>query len=102
MSRDISLELKCISVMIKIYCNGNHNTKNKICDECENLKIYSEYRTLKCKYKNDKPVCSSCLTHCYNQQNREKIRTVMRYSGPKMLYKNPRLTIIYLFRKYKS
>ena len=33
--------------------------------------------------------CSNCRVHCYNPQMREKIRMVMRFSGPKMIFYHP-------------
>lgn len=36
-----------------------------------------------------KPVCGKCKIHCYKPSMREKIKMVMRYSGPRMIYKHP-------------
>jgi hypothetical protein len=34
--------------------------------------------------------------HCYRAQQRERIRRVMRYSGPRMLLAHPLLALLHL------
>ena len=36
-----------------------------------------------------KTFCSNCRVHCYKPDMREKIRQVMRFSGPRMLFYHP-------------
>ena len=36
-----------------------------------------------------KTFCSNCKVHCYKPEMREKIRDVMRFSGPRMLFVHP-------------
>ena len=40
-----------------------------------------------------KTFCSACKVHCYSKENKEKIRKVMRYAGPRMLLYHPVLAI---------
>lgn len=40
-----------------------------------------------------KTFCSNCKVHCYRPEMREKIRVVMRYSGPRMLFCHPILAL---------
>lgn len=40
-----------------------------------------------------KTFCSNCRVHCYKPAMREKIRQVMRFSGPRMLFYHPMLAI---------
>lgn len=98
------LELKTIKKMITIYCQEMHGTgKGELCPECKKLLDYAEQRINKCIYGDKKPVCSKCKVHCYQPARREDIKKVMRYSGPRMLYLNPLLTMRYMFRKvFKS
>lgn len=77
-----------VTAMIKIYCKDNHGTE-VLCDECRGLAEYAELRVKNCKFGHKKPVCAKCAVHCYKPEMREKIREVMRYSGPKMVYKHP-------------
>jgi len=91
-------EKQTVFLMIKIYCNHHHN-KNSICDDCSNLYNYAVQRIEKCPFGTKKPVCSECIVHCYNHEMREQIRSVMRFSGPKMILKHPVLAFTYLVKK---
>lgn len=83
-------EVKQIPLMIRIYCHGNHKTKGKtICPECEKLTDYALFRLDKCPFKEDKQFCSFCRIHCYKPEYREEIRAVMKYAGPRMLFRHP-------------
>ncbi len=92
------LEKKTILKMIQIYCDHHHS--NNLCKDCSELDAYAQQKLLKCPYEEDKPVCSNCKIHCYQKEKQEHIREVMRFSGPKMLYKAPILTIFHLIKKY--
>ena len=39
--------------------------------------------------KREKENCSNCKVHCYKPEMREKIRAVMRFSGPRMIFRHP-------------
>lgn len=86
----IEKEKDILYKMIKIYCRGNHNIrKENICDECSMLYQYAANRLDKCKYQNKKHTCKLCPIHCYKLEYKEKIRLVMRYSGPRMIFYHP-------------
>ncbi|MDD6471920.1 MAG: nitrous oxide-stimulated promoter family protein [Bacteroidales bacterium] len=36
----------------------------------------------RCRFGVNKPTCKQCPTHCYRPKMRERIRTLMRWSGP--------------------
>jgi hypothetical protein len=97
-SKKIQIEKATVKAMIEIYCKSNHKGEN-ICTECNELIEYALLRTDKCKYKENKPACKNCTTHCYSPAKREKIREVMRFSGPRMIYKHPVLSLRHLFSK---
>lgn len=85
-------DLKVVKFMILLYCRGKHKSeKGKLCDECKELWEYVRLRRSKCPFGEKKPFCSNCRVHCYNPEMREKIKAVMRYSGPRMLIYNPRV-----------
>lgn len=87
-------EKKAVDLMIRIYCHGNHHTKGKsLCKDCEELTSYCNLRTDKCPFMETKTFCSACKVHCYSKENKEKIRKVMRYAGPRMLLYHPVLAI---------
>lgn len=81
-------EKKWIPVMIRMYCHGKHRTK-KLCPECRKLTEYALFRLEKCPFKKNKTFCSYCKVHCYRPKEREQIREVMRFAGPRMLFVHP-------------
>lgn len=99
-NKRIRIEKATVKAMIEIYCKHNHGGK-MICDECSKLTDYALLRTDKCKYKENKPACQKCKTHCYKPEYREMIKKVMRFSGPRMIYKHPLLSIQHFFSKFK-
>ena len=101
-SRRIKLEQKTINKMINIYCRRVHKSSGKLCEECNRLNEYALERLHYCPFQEDKPVCSECTIHCYKSDMREKVREVMRYSGPRMIYKHPYLAIMHLIFERKS
>ena len=82
-------EKKTILKMIALYCRMNHNTKGGLCAECEELAAYASERLARCPFAENKPACSKCEVHCYQPAFRERIRVVMRFSGPRMLLHHP-------------
>jgi len=82
-------EIKTVELMIGLYCRDHHGSKDQLCDECHDLSDYVKKRLEKCPFKNNKPKCSQCTVHCYKPDMREKIKAVMRYSGPRMIYRHP-------------
>ncbi len=99
MHKRIQREKRIVNLMISHYCRSEHNSNNELCEDCNDLKEYAEKRLLKCPFLKDKPVCSSCNIHCYNRNQKEKIKLVMRTVGPKMIFKHPKDAIWYLFYK---
>ncbi len=95
-NRRIRREKKTIGIMIKINCNSHHHTKEKLCDECQELLDYALLRVNRCPFSENKPTCEKCLVHCYIPEKREKIRVVMRYAGPRMIWNHPILAILHL------
>ena len=90
-------EKHVVGEMIALYCRGNHGTKKgDLCAACARLLTYAHERSDKCPYMENKTFCSSCKTHCYRQDMRDQIRTVMRYSGPRMMTVHPVMAIRHL------
>lgn len=94
---DKEKELCVVALMIKKYCKGNHGTKKgTLCTECTEPLNYVEFRRSKCPFGDGKPFCSNCKIHCYKPEMREKIRSVMRYSGPRIVLDHPVLATRHL------
>ncbi len=81
-------EKEIIEYMIKYYCKKKHNSKIT-CDECNQLINYAFTRIEKCPFKETKTFCSACKVHCYQKEMKEKIQSVMRFSGPRMIFHKP-------------
>jgi hypothetical protein len=84
-------ERNTVAAMIRIYCRGRHETRNALCNDCNDLLDYARRRLDKCPFQEGKTSCGNCRIHCYKTDMREKIRDVMRYAGPRMLYRHPLL-----------
>ena len=90
-------EKKLVTEMIMLYCHDCHHTeKGKLCPECEELAAYAQQRSDHCPFMENKTFCSNCTVHCYTPQMREMIRTVMRYSGPRMIFHHPCMAVKHL------
>jgi hypothetical protein len=95
MNRD-AREEKTIRIMISMFCNGRHGSPCGLCAECSALLTYAFERVNRCPFGADKPVCRNCLVHCYKPEMCERIRCVMRYAGPRLLFHHPVLSILHL------
>lgn len=82
-------EKRMVSQMIALYCKKKHRTKGVLCPDCAALDAYARLRSEKCPFMETKTFCSNCRVHCYKADMREKIREVMRFSGPRMLFSHP-------------
>jgi len=83
-------------VMTGIYCHDVHGEDDGPCEECRELLEYATRRLDRCVFGDDKPTCANCKVHCYNAAMRAKVREVMRYAGPRMLWRHPVLAIRHL------
>jgi hypothetical protein len=86
-------ERKTIEAMVGIYCRDNHYSKGELCTECVELLDYAQFRLDRCPYQEGKTTCANCPIHCYQPDQREKVREIMRYSGPRMMTRHPILTL---------
>jgi len=86
--------------MVEIYCAGHHVAGGgRPCPECEGFLDYVDRRLEKCPYGPEKPTCARCPIHCYKPEQREHARTIMRYSGPRMAWRHPWLSLMHLLDK---
>ena len=46
-----------------------------------------------------KTSCEECGNHCYAPAQREQIRAIMRYAGPRMILHHPVAAIRHLLKK---
>jgi len=118
-------EKKTLLLMIELFCKKHHSSKShiqsseplvqrskfnvidtdspvqspKLCIECQELFEYAIDKTSNCPLKENKSLCSKCHIHCFDKNHREKIKKVMRYSGPRILFSNPILSFTHI-KKY--
>jgi len=105
-------EEKTIAAMMALYCRDHHEAgasadssshppreaagDRGLCPECVEILDYARLRLEQCRYGAGKPTCVNCATHCYGPAMRERVRVVMRYSGPRMLRRHPVLAVAHL------
>ncbi len=89
----IDREKKTVRAMVRIYCQGRHATPGGLCAECEELLEYAFARLDRCPFGESKATCADCTTHCYRQEMKDRVKTVMRYAGPRMLFRHPLLAL---------
>ena len=94
-------EKELVSQMIAIYCRAQHGCKT-LCPDCAALDAYARQRSDKCPFMETKTFCSNCKVHCYKADMREKIRTVMRFSGPRMLMHHPVMALRHVIETRKE
>ena len=92
----LARELKTIRAMLRIACHDRHGTSGGLCAECRTLADYAAKRLALCPYGADKPTCVNCKIHCYGPRQREQVRDMMRYAGPRMMLRHPVLAVMHV------
>ena len=90
-----------VSRMIALYCKKNHGGKS-LCPDCAALDAYARQRSDRCPFMETKTFCSNCQVHCYKPEMRERIRAVMRFSGPRMILYHPLLAVRHVMETKKE
>lgn len=84
-----------VQTMIKMYCLANHHGDGILCNECNQLSAYAEKRLLACMYGEIKPVCKHCPVHCYSPAMRGQMKQVMKWAGPRMIFRKPFFAVMH-------
>ncbi len=96
----LARESKTVAAMLRLYCRDHHGAvprdANRLCAACAGLAGYARQRLAHCTYGDAKPTCAACPIHCYGRSQREAMRSVMRYAGPRMLWRHPLLALAHL------
>jgi hypothetical protein len=83
-----------MSKMVGMYCAAHQDgPADVLCAPCLEFLDYAEVRLRKCPYGEEKPTCANCPVHCYKPARKAQAREIMRYAGPRMLFRHPLLTI---------
>ena len=92
----IQREKQTVRKMIELYCR-HHLKQDTMSDEYQHLAEFACRRLDHCKYGEQKTACKDCPTHCYAPKEREQIRRIMRWAGPRMIIYSPIDAIRHLF-----
>lgn len=95
-------ESRTIHAMIRIYCRAHHGAGRELCPECKELLSYAEARLARCPFQENKTTCANCPVHCYKPSERETIRVVMKYSGPRMTFRHPVLATFHFLDGFRK
>ena len=93
MMKRIEREIETVGIMIDLYCRHHHGNAGR-CKNCREFYLYSRERLLKCPFGGEKSACSPCRIHCYRPEMRARIREVMKFAGPRMVYSHPILALL--------
>ncbi|WJV65132.1 nitrous oxide-stimulated promoter family protein [Pectobacteriaceae bacterium CE70] len=96
----IQREIHTVSLMIDLY-EKRHPAPENDADRYVHLFQYAVNRLERCYFKEEKPACKQCPIHCYQPAKREEIKTIMRWSGPRMLLYHLILAIRHLIDDYR-
>ncbi|MBI5622380.1 MAG: nitrous oxide-stimulated promoter family protein [Elusimicrobia bacterium] len=89
-------EFETLTVMVELHCLSAHGTAAPPCPDCRSLLDYARARLDRCPFGADKPTCAKCPIHCYRPAERELVRRIMRFSGPRMLWRHPLLALLHV------
>jgi hypothetical protein len=95
-------DLKILALFTAVYCRTHHDgpylplpadrpelrhlelRKYPVCGDCAAFLGYAFERRLRCPLE-EKPACKHCPAPCYRPGHREKVREIMRFSGPYLI-----------------
>lgn len=96
----IEEEKKVVEQMIRLYSQKKEGN-GELCQNCHELLDNAHSRLDRCRYGEEKPTCKKCPVHCYRPDMKEKIRVVMRWSGPRMMLYHPVAAIKHIYREMR-
>ncbi|WP_368670548.1 nitrous oxide-stimulated promoter family protein [Prevotella sp. E2-28] len=96
----IEREKQTVQRMIELYCR-HHLKVETMPEEYQHLAEFACRRLDHCKYGENKTACKNCPTHCYASKEREQIREIMRWAGPRMILYSPKDAIVHTFYNVK-
>ena len=94
----IEEEKAVVEQMIRLYCRKCEGNTT-LCPSCMELLDYARCRLDRCRFGGQKPTCKKCPVHCYRPDMKERIRSVMRWSGPRMIIYHPIAAVIHILRE---
>ena len=101
-TKSIFREHTTIKAMIEMFCYAKHKNNKELCKSCDKLLNYSKERLYLCPFHSRKFNCKNCKIHCYQNQFRGQIIEVMKFSGPRMIFKHPVLCFAHIYNEFKT
>jgi hypothetical protein len=115
-SKRLEREARTLQALMACYCDGVHHRPLKtegsigefrpqpreLCDECGQLLTHALERLARCHFQADKPTCARCPIHCYGRQQRTQMQSVMRYAGPRLMWRHPILALRHMVDGWRS
>lgn len=99
----IEKQKETVEIMVNLYCHKKHGTsKHELCEDCSELLSYAHKRLSHCKFGENKGTCGKCPVHCYKPVMRDKIKEVMKFAGPRMVYTHPIMAFQHLMDGFKK
>lgn len=95
-------EKSTVRATVALYCRDLHGARPELCPDCQDLLRYAHTRLERCVYGGAKPTCAHCPIHCYRPDVRARMRTVMRYAGPRMLLDHPVLALLHVLDGWRK
>jgi hypothetical protein len=111
-SRKEKRDIQILIRFVHIFCRERHGEDSKkpfsppieevaalidrgvrLCESCSELLTYGVRKRFRCPHS-PKPMCKKCEAQCYNRHYKQRVREVMRVSGP-YLIKRGRLDLLY-------
>lgn len=96
----VARELRTVEAMLRMACADLHGDADRsahgLCGDCAALLDYARKRLAACPFGPGKPTCANCSIHCYAPRQREAMRAVMKYAGPRMPWRHPWLAIAHI------
>lgn len=91
--RNVQLEIKTFRKIIGMYCRAREHEAESLCADCSCLLHFIEDKLSDCPYGPHKFACRKCPKPCYDEAFRLRLREIMRYAGPRMMFWHPYLTV---------
>lgn len=98
MGKVINREKRTIAFMIRLYCQRHLHLSLPDAKHAALIE-YCQRRLDRCRWQDKKPACKRCPVHCYAPSQREEVRRIMRWAGPRMMFYAPLETIRHLLGK---
>ncbi len=98
-------EQAVLEEIIRCYCHGHHHRRaagEALCADCRELASYAAARVRACPRMASKSFCSICPVHCYTPERHAQIQRVMRYGGPRLLFRHPIMTLRHIYLSWKE